>query len=340
MFKVSKAKRAFGLCFLTLASAVFAAEVNVYSHRHYDSDKELFKEFEKESGIKVNVVTAKAEELLVRLKMEDKNSPADIFITADVGNLEQAKEQGLLQPIKSEILETNIPQHLRDSESMWFGLTKRARVVVYNKDKINPEELSTYEALADDKFRGKLVMRSSSNIYNQSLLASIIANDGKDEALKWAKGIVANFAREPKGNDRDQIRAVASGDGVVTLVNTYYLGNMATSKDEKDRAIVERVGIFFPNQADRGTHINVSGGGVTKYAKNTDEAQKLLEFLSSKKAQTLFAEANFEYPVNPEVAPSKLVASWGEFKEDKLELSNIGKYNKEAVAIFSEASWK
>ena len=326
---------------IVLASSLFASgEVNVYSHRHYDSDKLLFKTFEEKTGIKVNVVTAKAEELVSKLAIEGANTPADILITADIGNLYEAKDRKLLQAVESKTLEENIPSHLRDDKKEWFGLTKRARVFVYNPAKVNPADLSDYLSLTDAKFKGKVITRSSTNAYNKSLLASIIANHGEAKALEFTKGLVANFSYDPKGSDRDQIRAVAAGDADIAIVNTYYLGVMLNGKDQKDIDIANSVKIFFPAQKTTGTHINISGAGVTTHAKNKENAVKLIEFLSSSEAQSIFAEGNHEYPVNPKVKASGTVASWGTFKEDKIQLNEIGKNTKKAVEIATEGNWK
>ncbi len=330
-----------GITFLSVAvSSLFASEINVYSHRHYDTDKILLKKFEQKTGIKVNVVTAKAEELVSKLAIEGANTPADILITADIGNLYEAKERGLLQPIESKILEANIPTHLRDSSKEWFGLTKRARVFVYNPQTVNPKDLSDYINLANPKFKGKIVTRTSASAYNKSLLASIIANHGEVKAQNFVNGLVSNLARNPKGNDRDQITAVAAGDGDIAIVNTYYLGIMLGSKVARDVDTAQSVKIFFPDQKGKGTHINISGAGVTKYAKNKANAIQLIEFLSSIEAQQMFAEANYEYPVNPKVKPAGIVASWGSFKEDKLSLNEVGKYNKKAVSLATKGNWK
>ena len=323
-----------------MASSLLASEINVYSHRHYDTDKILFKTFEQKTGITVNVVTAKAEELVSKLELEGANTPADILLTSDIGNLYEAKEKVLLQPISSKVLETNIPLHVRDSQNEWFGLTKRARIFVYNPQKINPNNLSDYLSLAKPEFKGKILTRTSTNAYNKSLLASIIANHGEEKATEFAKGLTENFARAPKGNDRDQISAVAAGDGDIAIVNTYYLGIMLNSKVGRDVETAKSVKIFFPDQKGKGTHINISGAGVTKYAKNKENAIKLIEFLSSIEAQQMFAEANYEYPVNPSVKASGTVASWGEFKEDTLSLNEVGKYNKKAVEVATKAQWK
>ncbi|MDY3205849.1 MAG: Fe(3+) ABC transporter substrate-binding protein [Arcobacter sp.] len=329
------------LSVVVLASSLFAAnEVNVYSQRHYESDKILFKEFEEKTGIKVNVVTAKAEELVSKLAIEGANTPADVLITADIGNLYDAKVRKLLQPIKSKTLEENIPSNLRDPDNNWFALTKRARVFVYNPKTVNPADLSDYLSLADPKFKNKVITRSSTSAYNKSLLASIVANNGEEKALAFAKGLVSNLPYSPKGGDRDQIRAVAAGDADIAIVNTYYLGVMLNSEDKKDSEIAKSLKIFFPAQNTTGTHMNISGGGVTNFASNKENAIKLLEFLSSVKAQEIFAEANQEFPANPNAKSSETVSSWGKFKEDTISLNEVGKYTRKAVEIATEADWK
>ncbi len=326
---------------LLLAGSLFASsEVNVYSHRHYDTDKELFKMFEDKTGIKVNVVKADASALIKRIQTEGKNSPADVLITVDAGGLFQAKEQGLLQSIQSEYLTTNIPAKLRDKENQWFALTKRARVALHTLDSNIPNELKTYEDLADPKFKGKIMVRSSNNIYNQSLLAAVIAHHGEEYALQWAKGVVANMAKEPKGNDRYQVTAIANGIGEIAIANTYYIGKMVDNKDVSQAQAVEKVKILFPKFENGGTHINVSGAGVAKYSPNKANAIKFIEFLASPDAQKLFAQANFEYPVLKGVEASEVVKSWGTFEEDTISMNVLGENNKLAVKIFDQANWK
>lgn len=254
------------LVILPLLGTIYASsEVNVYSHRHYDSDKELFKTFEKKTGIKVNIVKAKANELIKRLEKEGKNSPADLLITSDVARLYLAQQKGLLQSVDSKFLNEAIPANLRDKDNNWFALTKRARVIVYNKDKVNPSELSTYEDLTSTKWNKKVLVRKSSNIYNQSLLASIIASQGEVKAKLWAEGIVENMARTPAGSDRDQMKAVVAGIGDVAIVNTYYVGKLLNSKKKNEVIVGKKMGVFFPNQGanERGTHINISGIALT-----------------------------------------------------------------------------
>ncbi len=314
--------------------------VNVYTHRHYESDQELFRMFEEETGIKVQVINSNADELIQKMSMEGEQSPADVLITVDAGRLTRAKDQGLLQSINSGILEKSVPSHLKDEDNHWFGLTKRARIIAYVKDRVKPEELSTYEDLATNKWNDRILIRSSENIYNQSLLASIIAHDGEEEAKSWAQGIVENMGRTPRGGDRDQVKAIVAGEGDVAVVNSYYVGNMLNSSDPEEVATAEKIGIFFPNQDGRGTHINVSGAGVAKYAPNKENAIRFIEFLVSEEAQKIFANSNYEYPVLGGLEPAATLKEWGDFKEDTLNLTVLGDNNKQAVLIFDEAGWK
>ncbi|WP_375563265.1 Fe(3+) ABC transporter substrate-binding protein [Bernardetia sp. OM2101] len=322
-------------------------EVNVYSHRHYESDKNLFAEFEKQTGIKVNVVKASADELINKLEMEGQNSPADVLITVDAGRLHRAKSKELLQPIESETLFTNIPAHLRDADNQWFGITKRARVIVYDKKIEKAENIKTYESLANKDFsntgkdgNGKILIRSSGNVYNQSLLASIIAHNGEKGAKIWASNIVHSMARTPKGGDRDQIKAIAAGEGTIGVVNTYYLAQMLNDTDEENVKAAQKVAVIFPNQDGRGTHINVSGAAVTKYAPNKENAIKLIEFLTSKEAQEVYVREEMEYPVRTDVEMAQTLKDWGTFKEDTLSLSKLGENQEKAVIIFDEVGWK
>jgi iron(III) transport system substrate-binding protein len=315
-------------------------EVNVYTHRHYEADQQLFDLFTEKTGIKVNVVSASADELIQKLELEGANSPADVLITVDAGRLNRAVEKDLVQAIESETLKTNIPSKFRDPENKWFGLTYRARIFAYSKERVNPSELSTYEALTEERWKGRVLTRSSENIYNQSLMASIIAHNGEAAATEWAARLLANMSRSPKGSDRDQVKAVASGEGDVAIVNTYYIGIMLNDANEEERKAAEKVAIFFPNQDDRGTHINVSGAAVTKYAPNKENASALIEFLSEVASQNFLASINFEYPVNPNAEFSDLLKEWGNFKADEINLSELGKRNKEAVVIFDRVGWK
>lgn len=326
---------------LLLSVAVGAKEVvNLYTNRHYDTDEQLLQMFTQETGIKVNVIKGGSDELIERMAREGADTQADLLITADAGRLHRAKEVGLLQPVNTQVLNQNIPQNLRDEENYWFGLTVRGRVIVYSKDRVRQEELSTYEALTDPQWKGKILIRSSSNIYNQSLLASFIAIHGEEKAREWAQGIVENMARNPKGNDRAQATAVVAGEGDLAIMNTYYVGKMLNSSNKEEVKVAQNVAVFFPNQNSTGTHINVSGIGLTKHAKNKENAIRLIEFLSSKKAQKLFAEANYEYPVNPTVEPSALLKSWGEFKVQDINLTKLGEFNQKAVEIFNQIGWQ
>jgi iron(III) transport system substrate-binding protein len=317
-----------------------AGEVNVYSHRHYDADRELFRRFTEETGIVVNVVTASADELITRLENEGAQSPADVLITVDAGRLQRAKEKNLLLAVQSDVLEANVPEHLRDRDGQWFGLTQRARILAYHRDRVQAEDLSTYEALGDPEWRGRVLTRSSSNVYSQSLLASVIAHQGAEAAEQWASAIVANMARSPSGGDTDQIKAVAAGQGDVAVVNTYYLARLAASTDAEERRVAEQVTAFFPNQSDRGTHVNVSGAGVTRSSRNVENAIRLLEYLSGDEAQGIFAEANHEYPVKTGVPWSQTLQEWGEFRSDSLDLTRLGELNAEAVRIADRAGWR
>ena len=315
-------------------------EVNVYTHRHYPSDQILFEKFTENTGIQVNVVNASADELINRMEMEGDASAADVLITVDAGRLNRAMEKGLLQPVQSATLESNIPRNFRENQGHWFGLTYRARIIAYSLDRVDPAAISDYEDLTDPKWKSKVLIRSSENIYNQSLMASIIANEGPEQAKTWAAGVVANMAREPKGSDRDQVKAVAAGEGDLAILNTYYVGLLLNSENPEEVAAGESVGIIFPNQQGRGTHINVSGAGVARYAPNKENAVKFIEFLSSDEAQKVFAEANFEFPVKPGTTRAPLLESWGSFKIDTLDLGQLGTYNRQAVMLFDEVGWK
>ncbi|MCU7937826.1 MAG: Fe(3+) ABC transporter substrate-binding protein [gamma proteobacterium symbiont of Bathyaustriella thionipta] len=325
---------------LPLYAAQNLQEVNLYSARKEALIKPIIDDFSEQTGIKVNLITGKADALLQRIKSEGKNTHADVFITTDAVRLYRAKSAGVLQTINSDALNNAIPDNLRDPEGYWYGLSMRARPIFYVKDSVDPNDLSTYEALADSQFKGRICIRSSNNIYNQSLLASMLAADGNDKAQQWTNDFVKNFARKPKVGDRDQIKGAASGQCDIAIANTYYYGKMLTGKKADQKKAAEAVAIFWPNQGDRGTHVNVSGAGVTKYAKNTANAQKLIEFLATKKAQRWYADVNFEYPVRKDVAASELLKNWGEFKADTINLNQLGANNAQAVKIMDRAGWK
>ncbi|ARK20780.1 Fe(3+) ABC transporter substrate-binding protein [Sporosarcina ureae] len=315
-------------------------EVNVYTARHYDVDAILYEDFTKQTGIKVNVIEAKAPELMERLKREGQNTPADLFITVDGGILNTAKEEGLLQPVESEEIEKTVPAELRDTDNQWIGLSTRARVIVYSKDRVKPEELSTYEDLATDKWKDKLLVRSSDSLYNQSLMASLIAIDGEEKAKEWAQGIADNLAREPEGGDRDQARAIVAGVGDVAIMNSYYVGRMSVSDEAEDVKVFDQIGVFFPNQETTGTHINISGAGLIKHSKNKDNAVKLIEYLTTAEAQEQVSEENFEFPVNEEAKLPEVMAEWGTFTPQKVDFADYGKYNPKAVELMNEVGWK
>jgi iron(III) transport system substrate-binding protein len=313
--------------------------MNLYSARHYSSDTAVYESFTKKTGIKVNLVESPGDKLIERVKSEGANSPADVIITVDAGNLWRAQEAGLFQPISSRIL-TGLDASTRDPQRHWFGFTRRARVIVYNKAKVKPEDLSTYEALTNSQWKGRILVRSSGNVYNQSLVGSILAVHGEAKTEEWARGLVANFARPPEGNDTAQIKAVAAGLGDVALVNSYYVARLANSDKAEDREIAAKVGVFFPNQEDRGTHVNISGGGVAKYAPNKAAAILFLEHLASRQVQEIFAKSNYEYPVRSGVPVDPVITSFGKFKADKLNASVYGKNNALALKICDRAGWK
>ena len=318
-----------------------ANEVNVFSSRHYDSDIQLYEKFTSLTGIKVNVVSGKDKALQKRIQQEGDNSKADVLLTVDAGNLNRAKEANLLKKINSSKLNSLVPSFLRDKEGYWYGLSIRSRVIMYNPMKVTVRELSTYEDLANEKWKGRICIRSSSNIYNQSLLASMIAHNGEDEAESWAKKVVNNFSRKPKGNDRSQMTAVVLNECDITLANTYYLGKWITSDKNTEREYSDKIAVFFPNQKGRGAHINISGAAVIKTSKNTSSAIKFIEFLASDKAQKLYSQTNHEYPIRDNIQVSKIVESWGyPFKKDKLSLNKLGMFNKKAVIIFDKVGWK
>ncbi|GHM58105.1 MAG: iron deficiency-induced protein A [Candidatus Mesenet longicola] len=306
--------------------------INVYSTRKEELMHSLFDEFTKETGIRINYINDDYAQLLIRIENENNG---DLFLTADVTNLISAKRRELLSKIESKILEDVIPENFRDSDNYWFGLTKRARILVYNKELIDAGDLSTYEDLADPKWKGKILTRSSSSPYNQSLIAFMIATNGLEYTKEWIKGLVYNFARKPSGGDTDQIYAVAAGEGAVAIVNSYYFARVLAS----DKAS-EKLKVFFPNQNSNGAMINISGGAVIKNAKNKDNAIKLLEFLVSKKAQHLYTEMNHEYPIRDDVEVSQILKAWGHYKQSDLPLQELDKHLNESIMIADQCGWK
>ena len=317
-------------------------EVNLYSQRHYSVDELQYENFTKLTGIKVNVIKANADELIERLKNEGDKSPADLFISVDAGKLQRAADLNLLQKVSNSTINTNVSKDLMDINGYWTPITYRARIIVYSNDRVNKSDLSTYEDLANEKWKGRILVRSSSNAYNQALMSSIVANLGSEVASDWSVGVVKNFARDPKGSDRDQVKAIAAGQGDIAIVNSYYIGLLLSSQKEEELDAGRSVSVFFPNQGDneRGSHINVSGIGLAKYSPNKENAIKLMEYLTSEEAQNTYVNNSYEYAANPNVKPSKIVQDWGTFKTDKLDLNMLGKFREEAIRIFDKTGWK
>ena len=335
--------------FITLAGALAAllsqpalaadAELNLYSARHYQTDEALYANFTKQTGIKINRIEAKEDELLERIKNEGAQSPADVFITVDATRLAKADELGLFAPVKSKVLEERIPAHLRSPD--WFAFSTRARVILYNKTAVKPEDVKSYEDLANPKLKGQVCSRSGAHPYNLSLLASVVSHHGEQKAEEWAKGVVANFARAPKGGDTDQIKAVAAGECGVAISNSYYFARMMRSSKPEDRKVVEAVGVIWPNQQSTGTHINISGGGMLKHAPHKEAAVKFLEYLASDDAQKYFADGNNEWPVVGSVkTDNPALAALGSFKADTLSIPAMSKNVVTAQKIADRAGWK
>lgn len=316
-----------------------AATLNIYSARMEDLIAPLLDRFTEQTGIKVRLLTARAGALLSRLENEGRNTPADILITVDAGNLHRAKQAGVLQAVESDILTERIPANLRDVDSQWFGLSQRARVIFAHRDRVEDGAISSYEDLADPKFRGRICIRSSDNIYNQSLVASMIAAHGEEWTQQWVEGLVANMARKPQGGDRDQIRAVAAGECDIAVSNTYYYGAMQNGSDT-DRQAADAVRLVWPNQDDRGAHVNVSGAGMVAASTKTEAVKQLLEFLTTEASQEWYAQVNNEFPVRPGVPAAETLAKWGSFKADDLNLSRLGELNPEAVRLMDRAGWQ
>ncbi len=324
------------LC-VSLTLNCFGKEVNVYSYRKPHLIKPLFDKFTQNTGIEVNTVFAQ-KGMLERLRNEGRNSPADLIFTVDIGRISDFKEAGLTQPVNSDILLNNIPQNFRDPENYWFGLTSRARIIVVSKDRIRAgEEILSYEDLADPRWRGRVCTRQGKHPYMVALTASVIAEHGTDGAKNWLMGLKNNLARKPQGNDRAQVKAIFSGLCDVAVINHYYMAKMLVDEEQTEWA--NSVRIIFPNQMDRGTHMNVSGVSLTKYAPNPDAAIKLMEFLSSSEGQSLYAERNGEYPVKKGINPQDLVASWGGFKQDDLGLSRIARLRERAIRLADEVKY-
>ena len=327
------------------ATAVLAQEqvLNLYSARHYDTDEALYADFTKQTGIRINRIEGGEDSLIERIRNEGARSPADVLITVDAGRMWRAEEAGLLQGVKSKLLETRIPAHLREPNGMWFGFSVRARVILYDKSKLKPADISRYEDLADPRWKGELCARSGSHVYNLSLTASMIGALGESQAEAWAKGVAANLARSPRGGDTDQITGVASGECQIALANTYYYARLARSEKAEEKTVAEKVGVIFPNQGakDRGTHVNISGAGVVKSAPHRDNAIRFLEYLASDSAQRYFTEGNNEWPAVPTVALNNpALSALGKFRQDTQNVSNFGRNQPAAQKILDRAGWK
>jgi iron(III) transport system substrate-binding protein len=325
---------------LTTSCTNRTKQINLYSSRHYNTDTQLYDDFTKQTGIKVNVVEGEADQLLERIKSEGASGPADVFVTVDVARLWRAEEAGIFAPVTSPVIAKRIPKYMRHPEGYWFGFAKRARVIMYNKERVKPSELSTYEALADPKWKGRIVVRPASNTYNQSLVASMVVAHGEQETEKWCRGIVANLAQPPQGNDMNRIEAVASGIADLTLANTYYFVRFAKSKDPAKQEVFKKVGVFFPNQQDRGAHVNLSGAGLVKTSRNREEAIQFLEFLTSDTAQVFLTKDNYEYPAVEGLSLDPVLASLGSFKPDLTDIASYGPNLAKAVEVMARAGWK
>ena len=332
------------LFFTFIISGCFPVnEVNVYTSRHYDVDDILYAEFTKKTGIKVNIISGSGGALMERLKAEGRNSPGDVFFTVDAGNLSNFQQGGFLQPIESEFIKNTVPTELRGPNDEWVAIAKRARVIFFNPESVSDDEIKniSYEDLGSEIWNGRVVVRSSSNMYNQSLVASLISNLGIEKTEVWATKLVSNFARTPQGNDRSQLMAVANGLADVAIANTYYIGIMLAGKGgEEQLKAARKLKIAFPNQDNRGAHVNISGGGILKHSPNKDNAEKFLEFLLTKEAQEHIVNNSFEYPVIDTISPHAIIEGFGDFKMDNTSVADFGKYNPEAVKLMDRAGWK
>lgn len=315
--------------------------LNLYSSRHYQTDEALYAGFARQTGIRINRIEAGEDALIERVRNEGERSPADVLITVDAGRLWRAQQLGFFQPVRSALLDARIPANLREPGGHWFGFSLRARVIAYNKARVNPADLPSYESLADPKWKGRVCMRSSTNIYNLSLMGALIDHLGEAGAEQWARGVRANLARDPKGGDTDQLRSVAAGECDVTISNQYYYARLLRSAKADERAIGERVGVLFPNQASWGTHVNISGAGVMKHAPHREAAVKFLEYLASDEAQRYFAEGNNEWPAVAGVKPDNPVLKMlGEFRQDALNVAVLGRNQPGSQKIYDRVAWK
>lgn len=331
---------------ILLAAAGFAfgcsdgESVNIYSARHYDTDLELYDRFTEQTGIEVNLIEGGSDELIERINSEGINTPADILITVDAGRLWRAKEAGIFQPHGSETLNSRIPDYLRDRDDMWVGLSKRIRGIVYHKERVNPDNLAGYQELTDEQWNDRICIRSSNNIYNQSLVASLIETHSVETTEAWAEELVANFARDPQGGDTDQIRAVAAGECDIAVVNHYYLARLMESEDAGDQEVADAVAMHFPPQEYGGTHVNISGAGITANAPNRENAITFLEFLSTEEAQSVYALANNEFPIIDGMELPDVLDSFGEFESDAVNVSSYGENNPQAIRLMDRVGWQ
>jgi len=314
--------------------------VNVYSSRHYDADERLFKAFQDATGIRPRVITAEGPALLQRLKEEGDQTSADVILMVDVGNLSALAKEGLVQPANAPELDALVPERLRDPQGQWYGLSRRLRVIAYAKDRVRPEEVASLDALTGPRFKGKLCARSSTNVYNLSMLAARIEREGAEKALAWARGVAANFARQPQGGDTDQLRAVAGGQCDAAIVNHYYVVRMQASADPTDKAAGQTLAISLPDQAGAGVHVNVSGAALSRYSKNRAEALALIAYLAGPQAQAQVAALNDEFPIGPDIALPPALAALGPFKEDQTPLTALGARQSQAQQLYEQAGWR
>lgn len=324
----------------SLAPALFSADVvNVYTHRHYQIDRQIYAAFEQHSGITVQVLQAKADELIERIVAEGQRTKADLLITVDAPRLDRAVQSGILQPIRSTVLDAQVPTHFRHRNKFWYALTARARVIVYNKERVSAAAVQSYQDLMLPQWRNRVVMRSATHSYNISLLSALIAHNGESAAQRWVTGVSRNFVRQPRGNDRDQMRFVANGGADVTLVNSYYYA-LFLADDGRNGQLAKKLGISFPNQKQHGAHINISGAGVVKFSKNSAHAVALMEFLTSPAIQKRYAQANYEFPVNPAAKIDPLFADWESVRFDTAAIQGLSRNWGKAVRIFDASNWR
>ncbi|SFQ84198.1 iron(III) transport system substrate-binding protein [Halopseudomonas formosensis] len=326
------------LVVLSLALSAFtsvaqAKELVVYSSRQDHLIKPVFEMYTEKTGVKINFITDREAPLMARLRAEGVNTPADMFMTVDAGNLWQAEEQGLFQPVQSEVIEGNIPQHLRSSNNMWTGLSLRARTIAYSTERVKPEELSTYEALADEQWKGRVCLRTSKKVYNQSLVATMLESIGEEKTTEVIQGWLANLATPVFADDTALLQAIDAGQCDVGIVNSYYFGRLHNAQPDV------KVKLFWPNQEDRGVHVNISGAGVTRHAKHPEEATRLLEWMTTEEAQRIFADVNMEFPANQALEPSAEVAAWGDFKADNVNIEVAGRRQPEAIMLMDRLGW-